>query len=103
MVAGVPPSLIRLGVNVLISFTIVKTFPQYLPEHALLYVFLRLLGVQLVLVAIWKVAIYPFFVSPLRHLPGPGLKVSMLQKLHETDSTDCCRALFHFSDMARRS
>ncbi|GIZ38370.1 hypothetical protein CKM354_000178800 [Cercospora kikuchii] len=77
MVAGVPPSLIRLGVNVLISFTIVKTFPQYLPEHALLYVFLRLLGVQLVLVAIWKVAIYPFFVSPLRHLPGPGLKGSI--------------------------
>lgn len=78
MAGGVPPSLIRLGINVIISFTICKAFPQYLPEHALLYVFLRLLGIQLALVAVYKVGIYPFFISPLRHLPGPGLKVSQL-------------------------
>jgi hypothetical protein len=72
---AVPPSLVRLGITVLLTLTIVKTFPQYLPQHALLYVFVRLLAVQLLLLAVWKLAIYPFFVTPLRHLPGPGLKV----------------------------
>ena len=94
MSGAVPPSLIRLGVNVLITFGIVKTFPQYLPEHALLYVFIRLLGVQLLLVAIWKVGIYPFFVSPLRHLPGPGLKVSSLSLYNIKFMTDNRRAPF---------
>lgn len=81
MAAAVPPSLIRLGINVLVTLTIVKTFPQYLPDHALLYVFVRLLALQLTLLAIWNLAIYPFFVSPLRHLPGPGIKVSVGTRL----------------------
>lgn len=81
MAAAVPPSLIRLGINVLVTLTIVKTFPQYLPDHALLYVFVRLLALQLTLLAIWNLAIYPFFVSPLRHLPGPGIKVSVRRRL----------------------
>lgn len=94
MSGAVPPSLIRLGINVLVTFAIVKTFPHYLPEHALLYVFIRLLVAQLALVAIWKVGVYPFFVSPLRHLPGPGLKVSSTL-IHEMLSiTDTRRAPF---------
>lgn len=95
MAAAVPPSLIRLGINVLVTLTIVKTFPQYLPDHALLYVFVRLLALQLTLLAIWNLAIYPFFVSPLRHLPGPGIKVSVGRRLERMHCSSIITDSYH--------
>lgn len=46
-------------------------FPQQLPKYTLPYLFLQLYSLQLAILAIYNVLIYPFFLSPLRHLPKP--------------------------------
>jgi hypothetical protein len=40
-------------------------------EHSLLKTFLGLFVSQYLLLKCYRIFIYPFYVSPLRHLPGP--------------------------------
>lgn len=42
---------------------------SYLAEHTFRTVTLGAFGVNLLLLAIWNFLIYPYFVTPLRHLP----------------------------------
>ncbi|KAF2156400.1 putative P450 monooxygenase [Myriangium duriaei CBS 260.36] len=46
--------------------------PQYLAANPLLWTLLRAITLNIVIYAIYSVAIWPFFFSPLRHLPNPG-------------------------------
>ncbi|EME78185.1 uncharacterized protein MYCFIDRAFT_50720 [Pseudocercospora fijiensis CIRAD86] len=68
---SLPPSAVLVLASAVESAVAVALFPQHLPEHPLLYIFVRLLGVQTVAYAIYSIFIWPFFLSPLRHLPGP--------------------------------
>jgi len=53
------------------TLLLVKLIPQHLPEHPFVFTFIRVLAVNTFLWAVWMIQIYPFFFSPLRHLPGP--------------------------------
>ncbi|KAA8644898.1 hypothetical protein EYZ11_007489 [Aspergillus tanneri] len=57
---------------VLSGLTLVEAYLLHrslFPDLTLRYVGLATFGVNLTLLCIWKILIYPFFVSPLRHLP----------------------------------
>lgn len=73
MASTIPrPVLFLLG-TALESAVITKTVPhEYLPTPPLSRVFVRLAILQLVAYAVYRWFIYPFLLSPLRNLPGPG-------------------------------
>ncbi|PPJ59924.1 hypothetical protein CBER1_11384 [Cercospora berteroae] len=53
------------------SATLATFFPHFLPETSIYHLFPRLLGLNFLGLAIYQLFIYPFYVSPLRHVPGP--------------------------------
>lgn len=69
--------MLLLIATTLESAVAVVLLREYVADYTLISVFVRLLAANIALAAIYKVFIYPFFVSPLRHLPGP--KVSLLE------------------------
>lgn len=54
-------------------------FPQYLTVDRVSRSAIRFLLLDVSLFLFWRMFIYPFFFSPLRHLPGPV--VSRLQSM----------------------
>ena len=56
------------------AFVLTLLVPQYLPHNPLLWTLLRTLPANFLIFAIWQIAIYPFFFSPLRHLPHPKVR-----------------------------
>jgi len=53
------------------SFIITLAIPQYLPRNPFVWIFVRTIAVNLAIYAVYRLFIYPFFISPLRHLPQP--------------------------------
>ncbi|CZT23390.1 related to isotrichodermin C-15 hydroxylase (cytochrome P-450 monooxygenase CYP65A1) [Ramularia collo-cygni] len=70
--AALPTPLLLLLATVIESAATVALIPQYLPEHPLLWVFVRAIGLNVALYAFYRITIYPRLLSPLRHLPGPS-------------------------------
>lgn len=58
------------------AFILTLAIPQYLPANPLFWTLTRVAGfnfaVYYTLAAIYNVVVWPFFLSPLRHLPNPG-------------------------------
>lgn len=52
------------------------------PRSVLIQIFLELFLVQYLVVKLYRIFIYPFYVSPLRHLPTP--KVSVVSYISPT-------------------
>jgi hypothetical protein len=63
--------MILLLATLLESTVATTLLKHYVADYSLLSVAASLLAANLGLVAFYHVLIYPFFVSPLRHLPGP--------------------------------
>ncbi|WPH01325.1 Cytochrome P450 monooxygenase [Acrodontium crateriforme] len=68
---GPPTPLLLVAATTLEAFVAVTFLARYVPDHGLLILFTTLLAVNVALLAVYNVFIYPFFVSPLRHLPTP--------------------------------
>ncbi|KAF7872642.1 hypothetical protein EAF04_003559 [Stromatinia cepivora] len=54
-----------------LTAALVYTFPQYLTVDRVSRSAIRFLLLDISLFSFWRMFIYPFFFSPLRHLPGP--------------------------------
>ncbi|KAK4612855.1 Cytochrome P450 monooxygenase ptmK [Fulvia fulva] len=73
MASNVPRSVLFLLGTATESVIITSVVPhEYLPTPPLSRVFVRLAILQLVLYAVYTWFIYPFLLSPLRSIPGPG-------------------------------
>ncbi|KAG2418345.1 hypothetical protein HFD88_001446 [Aspergillus terreus] len=100
----------------LIPVTVVETFAvtatRMVPEQKPTSVFLYALGLNLVLLAIWNIFVWPFLVNPLRHLPtvrGPFIGASIFLR-HPRGSvtipwlrTIANEGLIHFREGLNRS
>lgn len=87
MAGRIPTPAVLLLATAAESAVAIVALKQYLPEHPLVYVFIRLLGLQILGYFVYAVFIYPFYIDPLRHIPGPkgghfllGHGMSMLKK-----------------------
>jgi len=54
------------------AFIITFAIPKYLPHNPFVWTFVRTIAANLLFFLVYRIFIYPFFVSPLRHLPGPN-------------------------------
>lgn len=79
--AGLPTPLVLLIATVVESAAAVVLLPDYLPEHPLLWVFVRAIGLNLALYAFYRITVYPRLLSPLRHLPGPSVSIQRWEEL----------------------
>lgn len=75
--AELPTPLVLLLATAVESAAVVVLLPQYLPEHPLLWVFVRLIGLNIAAYAFYRITIWPRLLSPLRHLPGPSVSAIM--------------------------
>jgi len=53
------------------AFILILVIPQYLPHNPFVWTFIRALAVNIGFYVLYTVFVYPFFLSPLRHLPKP--------------------------------
>ncbi|KAF2402949.1 putative P450 monooxygenase [Trichodelitschia bisporula] len=53
------------------AFALTLLIPEHLPPHPFVWTLIRTSALNVGLYTLWTVFIYPFFVSPLRHLPQP--------------------------------
>lgn len=60
------------------AFLLTLAIPQYLPHNPFVWTFIRAVAVNVVFYALYTVFIYPFFLSPLRHLPKPKGSIPLL-------------------------
>lgn len=82
MASGIPGPVLFLLATATESFIITQVVPlEYLPEPPLSRVFIRLSILQAILFGVYKCLIYPFLLSPLRHLPNPGVRSTLNQWL----------------------
>jgi hypothetical protein len=58
------------------AFAITVFLPQYLPHNPFVWTLIRTTAANFGLFFFYHVFLYPFFLSPLRHLPSP--KVGLL-------------------------
>lgn len=70
MVATIPLAVLAAAVE---AFVITLLLPQYLPHNPFVWTLIRTTALNLGLVAIYQVFIWPFFLTPLRHLPQPSV------------------------------
>jgi hypothetical protein len=56
------------------AFAISLLFPQYLPHNPFVWTLIRTTAANVTLYVIYHVFIWPFFLTPLRHLPQPGVR-----------------------------
>ncbi|KAF1817023.1 cytochrome P450 [Eremomyces bilateralis CBS 781.70] len=70
MASGKLPLLI--GSSLIESLAIITFLPQYLPANPLVWTLSRVLAVNSGILLVYLIFIYPFYISPLRHLPSPG-------------------------------
>lgn len=71
MASNIPAPLLAVLLAAAQTTLVLVAFPQYLPENPFAWTFIRLLGLNFGLWLVWRVFIYPFYLSPLRHLPMP--------------------------------
>jgi hypothetical protein len=71
MASNVPAVPAFILASVVEAFIITLAIPQYLPHNPFLWTLIRTVGANLGLWAFYTVFVYPFFLSPLRHLPSP--------------------------------
>jgi hypothetical protein len=69
MVSNVVPALALAAAAE--AFAITTFFPHYLPHNPFVWTLLRTAAANLTLFILYHVVLYPFFLSPLRHLPSP--------------------------------
>ena len=74
-----------LAVTTLLVAGFVYAVPQALPERFSRAV-IRFLEYDIGLAVFFTVFIYPFFFSPLRHLPGPTVRLSQPHLLYVVSS-----------------
>ena len=55
------------------AFAITIFLPQYLPHNPFVWTLIRTTSLNFGLYILYQLVIYPYFLSPLRHLPGPGV------------------------------
>ncbi|KAF2157494.1 cytochrome P450 [Myriangium duriaei CBS 260.36] len=67
---AIGPALVFAAVAEALVLTIV--IPQHLPPNPLVWTLIRTTILNLVVYAFYKVLIWPFLLTPLRHLPNPG-------------------------------
>ncbi|KAE9965751.1 hypothetical protein EG328_009412 [Venturia inaequalis] len=60
------------------AFVLTLAIPQYLPANPLLWTLIRTTIFNVGLYAIYRIFLYPFLLSPLRHLPSPGAGLPLL-------------------------
>jgi hypothetical protein len=81
---SIPNSLVLSLVSATESILLLFAFPHIIPEASLKGLFFIFASLNFGAFAVWRVIIYPFFISPLRHLPGPKgfSQVSAMRLLH---------------------
>lgn len=84
------------------AFVLTLTIPQYLPHNPLFRTLIRTTLLNFGVYVIYKVFVYPFLLSPLRHLPSPGVGSSATSsfKFTLTNSRDRCpysEMVWHYS------
>ena len=80
MASALPLPVLLVFASVAETAILVALFPYFLPEASVYYLFSRLLGLQFLFLAVYKFFIYPFHVSPLRHVPGPKVCRTAIQR-----------------------
>jgi cytochrome P450 len=75
MVATIP--LVALS-TVAEAFAITLLFPQYLPHNPFVWTLIRTSALNITLFFIYNVFIWPFLLTPLRHLPQPSGSLPLL-------------------------
>lgn len=58
------------------AFVLTLAVPQFLPANPLLWTLIRTTILNLGVYFIYKVFVYPFLLSPMRHLPSPRVRIS---------------------------
>ncbi|EON65612.1 hypothetical protein W97_04850 [Coniosporium apollinis CBS 100218] len=71
MAPSVPAPLLVVLLAAAQTVLVLVVFPQFLPENPFAWTFIRFISLNFGLWTIWRVFIYPFYLSPLRHLPMP--------------------------------
>jgi hypothetical protein len=77
MVSNVVPALALAAAAEAFAITIL--LPQYLPHNPFVWTLIRTTAANFGLFLFYHLILYPFFLSPLRHLPSPT--VSLLQPI----------------------
>jgi len=62
------------------ALAVVLLLPQYLPPHPLLWTLIRTVALNFGGFAFYQIFIYPFYFSPVRHLPSPKVCEIVLYK-----------------------
>lgn len=73
----------HFGAAIVEAFLLTKTFPEYFPQQRpFLWAFIRLIGIHavaiLVYMFIYRGLIDPYFLSPIRHFPEPGVNTNAI-------------------------
>jgi len=71
MAGQLPAPVAFVFITVTESLAFLRFLPQYLPNNSFKYAVGCAVLVNPVLCGVYKLYIHPYFVSPLRHLPGP--------------------------------
>lgn len=58
------------------AFVLILAVPQFLPANPLLWTLIRTTILNVGLYLVYKVFVYPFMLSPIRHLPSPSVSIS---------------------------
>ena len=57
--------------SVVEAYIVIHFAPQFRPTGGLGRLGSRLFAINVALFGVWRIFVYPFFFSPLRHIPGP--------------------------------
>lgn len=68
------------------AFVLTLAVPQFLPANPLFWTLIRTTLFNFGIYAVYKVFIYPFLLSPLRHLPSPSVRASIYRYVHHTNT-----------------
>lgn len=60
------------------AFAITILLPQHLPHNPFVWTLLRTLALNFALYGTYELVLYPYFLSPLRHLPGPKVSIALI-------------------------
>ena len=72
--------------SAVLSALLVRTVPEYSIQSSYIWTFLTIVAVRLLIFGTWVVIIWPKFLSPLRHLPQPPVRIpSELDRAKLTD------------------
>jgi len=92
MAGKLPAPVVFIILTAIESVAVLQYLSRYLTDTPLKYVFGSAVAVNLVSYGFYTLYIYPYFVSPLRHLPGPKVLDELMYAVHE--SLTLCRVAF---------